>query len=72
MNVASKIILSYPRYNKNFKPCNLDICSCIITYNLQSSYTDRYLYKKCYEKVEVILSTPPLKGSGTAGHSFDG
>ena len=72
MNIATKRFLSYPLYNKNYKPCKLDICTCIITYNLQSSYTDRFLYNKCYEKMELILSTPPLKGHGTAGHSFDG
>ena len=56
MNVASKIILSYPRYNKNYPPCKLDICSCVVKYNLQSSYTDRFMYKKCYSNVEKFFS----------------
>ena len=56
MNVATKRLLSYPRYNKNYPPCKLDICTCIITYNLDSSYTDRFMYKKCYGEVEKFFS----------------
>ena len=55
MNVARKIILSYPRYNKNYSHCRLDVCACLLTYNLQTSYTDRYKYKKCYDKVEKFF-----------------
>ncbi len=56
MNIATKKLLSYPRYNKNYPPCKLDICTCVFTYNLQSSYTDRFMYKKCYDKVERLFS----------------
>ncbi len=56
MNIAAKKLLSYPRYNKNYPPCKLDICTCLINYNLQSSYTDRFMYKKCYDKVEKFFS----------------
>lgn len=55
MNAAKKI-LSYPIYNKNFRPCGMDICTCVMTYNLKDSYTDRFKYKKCYDHVEKILS----------------
>lgn len=55
MNSAKKI-LSYPIYNKNFLHCGMDICKCLMTYNLKNSYTDRFKYKKCYDHVEKILS----------------
>lgn len=67
MNVAAKKFFVYPLYNHNFKPCRLDICSCLIRYNLQSSYTDRFKYKKCYDKIEWVFSTHRR----SAGHSFD-
>ena len=66
MNAAKKF-LSYPRYNNNFTPCKLDICSCLMRYNLQSSYTDRFKYKKCYDRVESLLS----KKSKRVEHLFD-
>ena len=56
MNTATKKLLSYPRYNKNYPPCKLDICTCLLTYNLHSSYTNRFMYKKCYDKVERFFS----------------
>ena len=55
MNVARKIFFSYPQYNNNFPPCRLDICSCLMNHNLQSSYTDRFNYKKCYDRVESFF-----------------
>lgn len=56
MNVQKKIFLSYPRYNKNFQPCKLDICTCLMNHNLNSSYSDRFSYKKCYDKVESFFT----------------
>lgn len=56
MNVAKKIVLSYPQYNNNFIPCRLDICSCLMNHNLQNSYTDRFQYKKCYDRVESFFT----------------
>lgn len=66
MNVA-KTVLLYPRYNNNFPPCKLDICSCLMTHNLQASYTDRFHYKKCYDRVERFFSKP----SKRVEHLFD-
>lgn len=56
MNVARKVILSYPKYNNNFIPCRLDICSCLMNHNLQNSYSDRFNYKKCYDRVESFFT----------------
>ena len=53
---AAKRYLTYPRYNKNYIPCKLDVCSCLMKYNLQSSYTNRFKYKNCYNKVELRFS----------------
>ena len=42
---------------KNYLPCSLN-CSCVITLNLKDSYTDRYLYKRCYsEKMKYTNSS---------------
>lgn len=56
MNVAIKKVLSYPRYNNQFKHCRLDICSCLMNLNLQNSYSDRFHYKKCYDRVESFFT----------------
>lgn len=36
--------------NKNYVPCNMEFCKCVNTMNLKDSYTDRFLYKKCYDR----------------------
>lgn len=56
MNVARKVILSYPQYNNKYIPCRLDICSCVMNHNLQNSYSDRFHYKKCYDRVESFFT----------------
>ena len=40
---------SYNSY-KNFPPCNMDICICMVNLNLRDSYSDRHHYKNCYER----------------------
>ena len=51
-----KIIKNMQNINlkNNFIPCNLDICSCMYTYNLKKSYTHRYIYYKCYERNKIF------------------
>ncbi len=41
---------------KNYIPCSLD-CQCVRTLNLKDSYTDRFLYKKCYERYKMFTNT---------------
>ncbi len=66
MNTAKRY-LTYPRYNKNYIPCKLDVCSCLMKYNLQSSYTGRFKYKKCYDKMELLFSI----SNKSVEHLFD-
>ncbi len=56
MNLARKVLHTYPQYNNNFVPCRLDICSCLMNHNLQNSYSDRFHYKKCYDRVESFFT----------------
>lgn len=41
-----------PQFNvhRNFIPCNSHFCSCIINRNIKDSYSDRYHYKKCFDR----------------------
>ena len=64
---AAKRYLTYPRYNKNYIPCKLDVCSCLMKYILQSSYTNRFKYKKCYDKIELLFSI----SNKSVEHLFD-
>lgn len=42
----NNVIRSLP-FIKGYIPCSSN-CNCIRTLNLKGSYTDRYIYKKCY------------------------
>jgi len=41
---------------KNYIPCSLD-CHCVRTLNLKDDYSDRFLYKKCYERHKMFANT---------------
>ena len=44
---------------KYYLPCRED-CSCIRVLNLQDSYQDRFLYKKCFERNKMYTSTSTI------------
>lgn len=47
MNNISKSLPYSVNIITNYIPCSLN-CKCVRTLNLRDSYTDRYIYKKCY------------------------
>jgi len=51
MNNIAKYAPSVVNINivKNYIPCSLN-CSCVRSLNLKDSYTDRFIYKKCYSE----------------------
>ena len=44
---------------KYYLPCRED-CSCIRVLNLQDSYRDRFLYKKCFERNKMYTSASTI------------
>ena len=44
--------MSLYKIHKNSIPCNLDVCTCVINLNINTSYVDRFLYKKCFDNVK--------------------
>ena len=44
---------------KNYLPCRED-CICVRILNLQDSYQDRFLYKKCFERNKMYTSASTI------------